>query len=278
MTLRRTTTERTGRTTPSDPRRDRPGTARAAAVLLPGLLPGLLLIAGCTGGPGPAAGPSAAPGVHAADNRAAAAPPEASPAGPEALSDDVLPGGLGDPATAPTGTPAFDPDGPRTPSYGGLGTLASCASGRRLAVLDAPPSDVPDGAPVGTVAPTGGNGEEWLVWTEPDGGLALQSLLSSGAPVPRLITVEPTGTVAVRDDTPAGATGADAQRWQFTDRRPAPDAAPADGSVTDCLLIRTQDGTRCLLDQGADAPLTAGACSSPLAWWRPQGLTGPTGT
>ncbi|MGW3039678.1 RICIN domain-containing protein [Kitasatospora sp. NPDC001159] len=250
MTLRRATTERTGR-------------AAAAAVLLPGLL----LVAGCADGHGATARPAAAPDGRTATDQGTPTP------------RDPLPGGLGDPATAPTGAPVFEPDGPRTPSYGGLGTLTSCDSGRRLAVLNAPPSDVPDGAVVGTTAPTGADAEEWLVWTEPDGGLALQSLLSGGAPVPRLATAEPTGTVDVRDDGPAGTADASAQRWQLTDRRQDPSAAAVDGSVTaDCLLIRTQDGTRCLLDHGADAPVLAGDCSSPAARWRPQGLSAPTGT
>ncbi|MFD0350574.1 hypothetical protein ACFQ0M_40235 [Kitasatospora aburaviensis] len=190
----------------------------------------------------------------------------------------MLPGGLGDPATAPTGGAGFEPDGPHAPAYGGLGTLTACDSGRRLAVLNAPLTDVPDGAQVGATAPTGANGEEWLAWTEPDGGLVLQSLLSSGAPVPRLVTAEPTGTVAVRDEAAAGTAEASAQRWQLTDRRPQPGAASADGSATpDCLRIRTQDGTGCLLDQGAEAPLAVGDCSSRAAWWSPQGLSAPTG-
>ncbi|MEU6973864.1 hypothetical protein AB0A71_40300 [Kitasatospora aureofaciens] len=221
MTLRRATT---GRTEP-DLLRDRP----LAVLTATALLPGLLLLSGCATGHGEPESPS----IRASTDPIA--------------EGGVLPGGLGDPGTAPTGAPVFGPDGPRTPSYGGLGILTSCGSGRRLAVLDSSPSEVPDGAPVGATTPTGANGEEWLVWTAPDGGLVLQSLLSGGAPVPRLVTVEPTGTVAVRDDAPAGTAGAPAQRWQLTDRQPYPGTAPTDDSATaDCLRVRTQDGTRCL--------------------------------
>ncbi|MGW4897487.1 hypothetical protein ACWEQL_35340 [Kitasatospora sp. NPDC004240] len=256
MTHRRTTTtERAGRAVTDGPSPSRPLAVLAAA--------GLLLIGGCGEG-GPATSARPANGT-----------PTTAGAAPSARSG-VLPGGLGDPATAPTGVPVFGPDGPRTPVYAGLGTLSSCDSGRRLAVLNAPPTDAPDGAPVGSTAPTGANGEEWLVWTEPDGGLVLQSLLSSGAPVPRLLTAERTGTAALRDEAPAGGADAAAQRWQLTDRRPQPLATPVDGSATaDCLRIRTQDGTGCLLDHGAGAPLPVGDCSSRAAWWTPQGMTAP---
>ncbi|MET8629624.1 hypothetical protein ABZW30_38845 [Kitasatospora sp. NPDC004669] len=252
MTLRRATT---GRTAP-DRQRDRPRAALTATALLPGLL----LLGGCA----------------AAEHGEPADPPSHVATSPK-TADGALPGGLGDPATAPTGTPVFGPDGPGSPSYGGLGTLTSCHSGRRLAVLDAPPTEVPDGAPVGGTAPTGANGEEWLVWTEPDGGLVVQALLSSGAPVPRLLTAEPAGTAAVRDEATAGTPTAAAQRWQLTDRRPAPGRATADRSA-DCVLIRTQDGAACLLDHGAQAPLVVGDCTAREAWWSPQGLSAPTGS
>ncbi|WP_395293001.1 hypothetical protein ACF9IK_04915 [Kitasatospora hibisci] len=262
MALHRVTTERTARGVAAGPPMHRPLAALAAAAVL--------LTCGCAGGPG-------APAVSGTAKRAAA--PDAFAGGSPAPEDAVLPGGPGDPAAAPTGGAAFGPDGPRAPAYGGLGTLTACDSGRRLAVLDAPLTDVPDGARVGATEPTGANGEEWLAWTEPDGGLVLQSLLSSGAPVPRLVTAEPAGTVAVRDEAPgAGTAEASAQRWQLTDRRPQPGAASADGSaVPDCLRIRTQDGTGCLLDDGADVPLAVGDCSSRAAWWSPQGLSAPTG-
>ncbi|MFJ3794099.1 hypothetical protein [Kitasatospora sp. NPDC090091] len=261
MAQHRATTERTERGVAAGPPTHRPLAALAAAAVL--------LTCGCAGGPGTHTGAATA-------KQAAAA--SVFPDGSEAPEDAVPPGGLGDPATAPTGGTVFDPDGPRAPAYGGLGTLTACDSGRRLAVLDAPLTDVPDGARVGATGPTGANGEEWLAWTEPDGGLVLQSLLSSGAPVPRLLTAEPAGTAAVRDEAAAGTAEAAAQRWQLTDRRPQPGAASADGSATpDCLRIRTQDGTGCLLDEGADVPLAVGDCSSRAAWWSPQGLSAPTG-
>ncbi|MCG6497984.1 hypothetical protein [Kitasatospora sp. A2-31] len=263
MAPHRATTERNERRAAAGPPTHRPLAALAAAAVL--------LTCGCAGGTGTHT-------VSATAKRAAAAP-DAFGGGSAAAEDAVLPGGIGDPATAPTSGAVLDPDGPRTPAYGGLGTLTACDSGRRLAVLDAPLTDVPDGARVGATAPTGANGEEWLAWTEPDGGLVLQSLLSSGAPVPRLVTAEPAGTVAVRDEAPdAGTAEASAQRWQLTDRRPQPGAASADGSATpDCLRIKTQDGTGCLLDDGPDVPLAVGDCSSRAAWWSPQGLSAPTG-
>ncbi|AUY48221.1 hypothetical protein C2142_03760 [Streptomyces sp. CB01881] len=235
----------------------------------------LLLLGGCgSADDGTPVGASAAQGPGSAADRAAT--PGVSPTGSGAAEDRALPGGLGDPASAPTGSPAFESDGPRNPTYGGLGTLTACDSGRRLAVLDAPLTDVPDGAPVGSTLPTGANGEELLVWTEPDGGLVLQSLLSSGAPVPRLVTAEPNGTVAVRDEAETGPD-APVQRWQLTDRRPQPGAASADGSATPyCLRIRPRDGAGCLLDDGADAPLVVGDCASRAAWWSPQGLLTPS--
>ncbi|MBP0455851.1 hypothetical protein J5Y04_40965 [Kitasatospora sp. RG8] len=268
MALRRATTERTERMVAAGPPVNRPLAVLTTAALL--------LLGGCaTGDDATRAGSPATPGTAGTDRPTTV--PGSSPGGPKAAEDRALPGGLGDPATAPTGSPVFESDGPRNPSYGGLGTLTACDSGRRLAVLDAPLSDVPDGARVGATAPTGANGEEWLVWTEPDGGLVLQSLLSSGSPVPRLVTAEPTGAVAVRDEASAGTTAASTQRWQLTDRRPQPGAASANGSATpDCLRIRTQDGAGCLLDDGADAPLVVGDCSSRAAWWSPQGLLTPT--
>ncbi|MFD0279896.1 hypothetical protein ACFVHB_39220 [Kitasatospora sp. NPDC127111] len=275
MALHRTATGRTERVVTAGPPTNRPLTALTAAALL--------LLGGCgTAADGTAAGPPAAPGStvpgHGTATDRPTGAPDASPSGSRRPEDRALPGGLGDPATAPTGSPVFETDGPRNPSYGGLGTLTACDSGRRLAVLDAPLSDVPDGARVGSTAPTGANGEEWLVWTEPDGGLVLQSLLSSGSPVPRLVTADQGGEVAVRDEAAAGTDGVPAQRWQLTDRRPQPGAASADGSATpDCLRIRTQDGTGCLLDHGAELPLVVGDCSSRAAWWSPQGLATPTG-
>ncbi|MEU6235619.1 hypothetical protein [Kitasatospora sp. NPDC047058] len=262
MAQHRAATERTERVVTAGPPTNRPLAAVTAAALL--------LLAGCGTGTPTAAGPGTA-----TDRPTAAG---TSPGGSKAAEDRALPGGLGDPATAPQGSPVFESDGPRNPSYGGLGTLTACDSGRRLAVLDAPLSDVPDGARVGATAPTGANGEEWLVWTEPDGGLVLQSLLSSGSPVPRLVTAEQSGEVAVRDEAAADTAAAPAQRWQLTDRRPQPGAASADGSATpDCLRIRTQDGTGCLLDDGAGLPLAVGDCSSRAAWWSPQGLLTPSG-
>lgn len=49
---------------------------------------------------------------------------------------------------------------PHTASYSGLRTPFSCASGRRIAALNDPPSDVPDDTRVGATAAAGTNSEE----------------------------------------------------------------------------------------------------------------------
>ncbi|MET9177307.1 hypothetical protein ABZX88_03655 [Kitasatospora aureofaciens] len=251
-----------------------PRAAGIAAVL--GLLPGALLVTGCTVDHGDPAVP--APSSARTTTRL----PSSSPGASKPTDGRVPPGSLGDPADAPSDPPVFGTTGPHTASYSGLGTLSSCASGRRIAALNAPLSDVPDGTRVGATAATGANSEEWLVWAEPDGGLALQALLSSGAPVPQLITTDRAGAVYLRadvtagDDVTAGTVDVSAQRWQLTDRRPFPGSAATDSTTDGCLRIRTQDGGGCLLDNGSDVPLVVGDCSSRAAWWGAQGLSSHT--
>ncbi|WP_344440417.1 hypothetical protein [Kitasatospora nipponensis] len=201
----------------------------------------------------------------------ASPPHSAPPLLSEIPSNDLPPGGLGDPAGAPAA--AIGPTWPTMSPFMGLRTLTSCDSGRRMTALNAPPSDVPDGTTVGTTAAGGADSEQWIVWPTPGGELVLQSLLSSGAPEPRLVTAEQAGPVDLQHDRTGTNEDVAAQRWQFTG--PTPLWADTDSrSFPGCFQIRAHDGG-CLLDRGAAQALAVGDCGDRTAGWTDRGPHNP---
>ncbi|MFB7668756.1 RICIN domain-containing protein [Kitasatospora sp. NPDC056138] len=229
----------------------RPALTAAKAVAYLTIAPGVLLV-GTVGHPDT---------VTTAPSRPAPAP-IGTYSGPTGGRE---PGPLGAPGTPPA------PAATAAVPYRGLGTLDVWASELRMDALGGEASSAADGTAVGTRVMPGADSQEWILRPRQDGEFTVQSLLSGGAPEPRVLTAEPGGLVDLRDDRSQSGEEVGAQLWRFTERMPVIRLDPATRRPAMRFRIRAHQGG-CLVAAPAGGPLSVGDCATTDTWWSDRGL------